>query len=86
MCINVAVFDAIAAHGHVTISKTCALLPGIPASCVTSAIHRLSIGGSIRMQRMGRKIIYSAKPGSHPTDKRGRPRRIAVAPRSETSG
>ena len=86
MCINVAVYDAIAAHGHATIAQTCNLLPAIAAASVASSVHRLSASGALTLQRMGRKIIYSAKPGSQPTDQRGRPRRIAAMLRSETPG
>jgi hypothetical protein len=42
-CINVKLFDAIAAHGRgVTLEQARELLPGIPPSSVTSAAHRLS--------------------------------------------
>ena len=89
MCINVKVFDAIAAHGRgVTLEQAHALLPAIAAASVTSAAHRLSVAGALTLQRAGRTIIYSAKPGAHPTDKRGRPRMAATpaTPHSATSG
>ena len=87
MCINVKLFDAITAHGRgVTLEQACELLPTINPSSVTSAAHRLSCSGALTLERAGKTIIYCAKPGAQPTDKRGRPRRIAVAPRSETSG
>ena len=75
MCINVAVYNAIAAHGRgVTLQQAHGLLPAIDPVRVTSAAHRLSIAGALTLQRRGKTIIYSAKPGAHPTDKRGRPR------------
>jgi hypothetical protein len=87
MCINIKVFDTIAGQGcGVTLEQARALLPAIDPVRVTSAVHRLSIAGAIELQRAGRTIIYHARPGAQPTDKRGRPRRIAVAPRSGTSG
>jgi hypothetical protein len=87
MCINVKLFDAIAAYGRgVTLEQAHELLPAIPPSSITSAAHRLSCSGALTLQRNGKTIVYSAKPGAQPGDGRGRPRRIAVAPRSETSG
>ena len=87
MCINVKVFDAIAAHGRgVTLEQARELLPAIPPSSVMAAAHRLSSSGSLTLQRNGKTIVYSAMPGAHPADGRGRPRRTAVAPRSGTSG
>jgi hypothetical protein len=87
MCIDVKLFDAIAAHGRgVTLEQARELLPGINPSSVTAAAHRLSSSGALTLQRKGKAIVYYVKVGAHPTDKRGRPRRIAVAPRSETLG
>jgi hypothetical protein len=87
MCFNVKVYVAIAAHGRgVTLEQAHALLPAIPPSSVTAAAHRLSCSGALTLQRNGKTIVYCAKPGAQPVDGRGRPRRIAVAPRSETSG
>ena len=81
MCLNVRLFDAIAAHGHgVTLEQAHELLPGINPSSVTAAAHRLSCSGALTLQRNGKTIVYSAKPGAQPADGRGRPRRIAVAP------
>ena len=75
MCINVKLFDAIAAHGRgVTLGQAHELLPAIDPVRVTSAAHRLSIAGALVLQRRGKTIIYSAKPDARPTDKRGRPR------------
>jgi hypothetical protein len=86
MCINIKVYAAIAAHGRgVTLEQARELLPAIPPSSVTAAAHRLSVAGALTLQRMGKTIIYCAKPGAHPTDKRGRPR-IAATPRDATSG
>jgi hypothetical protein len=80
-------FDAIAAHGHaVTLEQAHALLPAIAPKSVTAAAHRLSSSGALALQRNGKTIVYSAKPSAHPEDGRGRPARIAVAPRSEASG
>ena len=74
MCINVKLFDAIAAHGRgVTLEQARELLPAIPPSSVTAAAHRLSSSGSLTLQRHGKTIVYSAKPGAHPADGRGRP-------------
>jgi hypothetical protein len=87
MCINVKLFDAIAAQARgVTLDQACKLLPAIPPSSVTAAAHRLSSSGALTLQHMGKTIVYYAKPGAQPVDRRGRPARIAVAPRSETSG
>jgi hypothetical protein len=87
MCLNVKVYAAIAAHGRgVTLEQVHGLLPAIPPSSITAAAHRLSIAGSLTLQRKGKTIVYSAKPGAQPGDGRGRPSRIAVAPRSGTSG
>jgi hypothetical protein len=87
MCINVKVFDAIAAHGRgVTLEQAHELLPAIPPSSVTAAAHRLSSSGALTLQRNGKTIVYSAKPGAQPADGRGRPRRITVAPHSGTPG
>ena len=62
MCINVKVFDAIAAHGRgVTLEQAHELLPVIDPSSVTSAAHRLSIAGALTLKRKGRTILYSAK-------------------------
>jgi hypothetical protein len=87
MCINVKLFDAIAATGHgVTLEQARELLPAIPPSSVTSAAHRLSAAGALTLHRTGGTIVYSAKPGAHPVDGRGRPASIAATPRSEASG
>jgi hypothetical protein len=87
MCINVKVFDAIAAHGRgVTLEQARELLPAIAAASVVSAVHRLSVAGSLKMSRTGKTIVYNVKVGESPTDRRGRPRSIAAAPRSATSG
>jgi hypothetical protein len=87
MCINVKVFDAIAAHGRgVTLEQARELLPAIRPKSVTDAAHRLSIGCALALQRVGRTIIYCARAGAQPADGRGRPRRIAATPRSGTSG
>jgi hypothetical protein len=86
MCINVKVFDAIAAHGRgVTLEQARELLPPINGTSVVSAIHRLSIAGALTLQRRGKTITYCATPGAHPTDKRGRPR-LAATLRGTTSG
>jgi hypothetical protein len=86
MCINVKLFDAIAAHGRgVTLAEAHGLLPQIVPKRVTAAAHRLSIAGALTLKRRGNTITYHAKPDAQPTDKRGRPR-ITVAPRSEASG
>jgi predicted transcriptional regulator of viral defense system len=86
MCLNVRLFDAIAAHGHgVTLEQAHELLPGINPSSVTSAAHRLSCSGALTLHRNGKTIVYNAKAGVQPADGRGRPRRIVVAPRSATS-
>jgi hypothetical protein len=75
VCINVKLFDAIAAQGRgVTLEKARELLPAIDPVRVTSTAHRLSIAGSLVLQRRGKTITYHAKPGAQPTDKRGRPR------------
>jgi hypothetical protein len=87
MCINVKVFDAIAAQARgVTLEQARELLPTIPPSSITAAAHRLSIAGSLVLHRRGKTITYHAKPGAQPVDGRGRPARIAVTPRSGTSG
>lgn len=82
------VYDAIGSvNGRgVTLEQARELLPAIDPSSVTSAAHRLSSSGALTLQRMGRTIVYYAKPGAHPGDGRGRPRRIAATPRSGTSG
>jgi hypothetical protein len=82
------VYDAIGSvNGRgVTLEQARELLPAVDPVRVTSGVHRLSIAGAIKLQRKGKAITYSAKPGAQPTDNRGRPRRIAVAPRSETPG
>jgi hypothetical protein len=45
---------------------------------VTSAAHRLSIAGALTLQREGRTIIYCAKAGQQPVNRRERPARIAA--------
>jgi len=87
VCLNVRLFNAIAEHGRgVTLEQARELLPAIPPSSVTAAAHRLSSSGALTLQRNGKTIVYSAKPGAQPADGRGRPRRIAATPRGETSG
>ena len=87
MCLNVRLFDAIAATGRgVTLEQARELLPAIPPSSVTAAAHRLSCSGALTLRRNGKTIVYSAKPGAQPVDGRGRPARIAATPRSEPSG
>src|ERR1700682_4838683 len=61
MCINVKVFDAIAAHGRgVTLEQAHDLLPTIPPSSVTSAAHRLSSNGALTL-RVGRQAAASKR-------------------------
>jgi hypothetical protein len=79
MCINVKVFDAIAAHGRgVTLEQARELLPAIPPSSVTAAAHRLSSNGALTLHRNGKTIVYCAKAGAQPADGRGRPARIRL--------
>jgi hypothetical protein len=61
MCINVKVFDAIAAHGRgVTREQACELLPAIDPSSVTSAAHRPSSNGALTL-RVGREAAASKR-------------------------
>ncbi len=86
--IAAAVFDVVAAlHGRgCSMGKVIKALPAIDPESVINAAHRLSIAGALILHRNGKTIVYCAKPGAQPTDGRGRPARIAVAPRSGTSG
>jgi hypothetical protein len=82
------VYDAIGAvNGRgVTLEQARELLPEIHPESVTSAAHRLSSAGALTLKRAGRTIIYCAKAGAQPTDKRGRPARKTATPRSEELG
>jgi hypothetical protein len=54
MCINVKLFDAIAAHGRgVTLEQARELLPAILPSSVTAAAYRLSSNGALELQPRG---------------------------------
>jgi hypothetical protein len=88
MCINVKVFDAIAALP----GRACSMhdvikaLPGIDRDQVTSAMHRLSEKGVLRLHRVfGVGAFYAIAPGAtRPTDGRGRPRKSEESTRRLT--
>ena len=58
-------------------------LPGIDRDQVTSAVHRLSDKGVLRLHRVfGVGAFYAIAPGAtRPTDGRGRPRKSAQSTR-----
>jgi hypothetical protein len=99
MCINVKVYDAIAAlPGRAcSMREVIKALPDIDRDQVTNAVHRLSDKGTLVARHNCVGFWYSIAPGAtRPTDGRGRPRkreqptrRIESSPatlRSETSG
>ena len=79
MCINVKVFDAIAAHGHgcSTMRDVIEALPDIERAMVICAVHRLREKGVLQIHHaLGVGFIYSPAQGAtRPIDGRGRPRK-----------
>ena len=77
--IAAAVFDAVAAlpGGACSMHDVVKALPGIDRDQVTSAMHRLSEKGVLRIHRgFGVGVFYTMAPGAtRPTDGRGRPRK-----------
>jgi hypothetical protein len=79
MCINMKVFDAIAAlpgGGCSTMQDVIKALPDIERESVISAVHRLSEKGALVVRHNCFGFMYSLAPGAtRPTDGRGRPRK-----------
>ena len=79
MCLNIAVYDAIAALP----GRACSMhdvvkaLPDVDRESVISAVHRLSEKGTLRLHRgFGAGAFYTIAQGAtRPTDGRGRPRK-----------
>jgi hypothetical protein len=85
--IAAAVFDAIVEGRGYSMREAIKALPDIDRAVVANAIHRLRDLGILSSHReAGLGAVYTITPGAtRPTDGRGRPRRIAATPRSETS-
>ncbi len=80
MCLNIAVYDVIAAlPGRVcSIHDVVKALPDIDRESVKSAVHRLSDKGVLVARHNCFGFMYSMAPGAtRPTDGRGRPRKHA---------
>jgi hypothetical protein len=84
MCINITVYDVIAALP----SRACSMqdvvkaLPDIDRESVISAVHRLSDKGVLVVRHHCFGFMYSIAPGAtRPTDGRGRPRKSAQSTR-----
>jgi hypothetical protein len=78
MCLNIAVYDAIAAlPGHgCSMHDVVKALPDIERESVISAVHRLSDKGVLVARHHCFGFMYSIAPGAtRPTDGRGRPRK-----------
>jgi hypothetical protein len=98
--IAAAVFDVVTAlpDRGCSMHDVIKALPSIDRDQVTSAVHRLSEKGTLRLHRgFGAGVFYTIAPGAtRPTDGRGRPRkheqstrRLESSPatlRSETPG
>jgi hypothetical protein len=78
MCLNIAVYDVIAAlpGGACSMHDVVKALPSIDRERVISAVHRLSDKGVLVARHHCFGFMYSIAPGAaRPTDGRGRPRK-----------
>ena len=82
MCINIKVFDAIAAlpGRGCSMREVVEALPDIDRESVISAVHRLSEKGVLRLHRVsGVGAFYAIASGAtRPADGRGRPRKQPI--------
>ena len=84
MCINIAVYEVIAAlPGRAcSMHEVVKALPGIDRESVISAVHRLSEKGMLVARHHCVGFWYSMAPGAtRPTDGRGRPRKYEQSTR-----
>ena len=85
MCINIKVFDAIAAlpGRGCSMQDVIKALPDTERESVISAVHRLSEKSALRLHRgFGAGVFYTIAVGAaRPIDGRGRPRKSEQATR-----